>query len=120
LINVDTTYLAADFSKTVYEYVGIESLDPTRDDLYWGSGQTMPQLNTYDVYHAISSKAKIAGADFKKELATIKNMISEEQLLIDTAVKDEAALLRHASTTISGADLGTAIKECEAILKDVR
>ncbi len=116
LINVDTTYLAADFSKAVYEHVGINELDPTRNDLYWGTGKTMPQINTYDVYHGIADKIAAGNADFAAELDEIKKMISDEQSLLDSAVEKEAKQLAQLGDIVAGADVAGIISTLEAIL----
>ncbi len=116
MFNVDTTYLAADFSKEVYEYTGIDSLDPTRDDLYWGTGKTMPQINTYDVFHSISGKAGDANADFKDDIATLQSMLETENQMLNDAVKEDTGHLQSVVDILENSTLAENLDSAKALL----
>lgn len=111
LFNVDTTYLASVFSKNVYEYTGITALDPKRDDLYWGTGKTMEQVNTFDVYHSIEEKALAENSDFSADIEALKDMIAFEDDLFIRSLKDDTALLEQVADILSNSSLKADLDE---------
>ncbi|WP_102338259.1 M28 family peptidase [Collinsella provencensis] len=111
LFNVDTTYLASVFSKEVYEYTGITALDPERDDLYWGTGKTMEQVNTFDVYHAIEDKALAGDSDFSAEIDMLNDMIAFEDDLFARSLEGDTALLDQVADILSASTLKADLDE---------
>ena len=113
LIEVDTGYLAARFSKTVYEYVGIYELDPTRDDLWWGTHKTLPQVNVWDAYAAIAAKLEAGSSDFGEEIAMVEKLQTQEKEIALRALGNEAALLERVSTMLSLSHIGEIVEDMQ-------
>jgi Iap family predicted aminopeptidase len=105
LFNVDTTYLAADFSKEVYEYTGIEALDPARTDLFWGTGKTMDQVNTYDAYHAIADKVDAGEDDFADEIEALKGLLATDNDLFVEAIKQDTEYVQQVNDILTSSTL---------------
>lgn len=116
LLNVDTTYLASVFSKEVYEFTGIEALDPERDDLFWGTGKTMPQVNTYDSYHAIADKVGAGETDFSEEVSMLKDLLATEDELFAQAVRSDTALLREVCDILSASTIDEEIEKLRELV----
>lgn len=116
LFNVDTTYLSSVFSKEVYEYTGIHALDPSRDDLFWGTGKTMEQLNTYDSYHAIADKVESGESDFANEIAMLEELQKAEQELFVSSVEFDTDLISQVNDILSSSKLAEHVETLKELV----
>ena len=116
LFNVDNTYLASCFSKVVYEYTGIEAMDPTRDDLFWGTGKVPEQVNTYGAYHAIEAKLEAGATDFADEIAMLQDMLATENDLFGEAIKADTEYVSQVNEILSSSKLADDLAALKALL----
>ncbi|MCR4870552.1 MAG: M28 family peptidase [Atopobiaceae bacterium] len=116
LFNVDNTYLAASFSKVVYEYTGIEAMDPNRDDLMWGTGKVPEQVNTYDVFHAIEDKLEAGEADYADEIAMLQGLLATENDLFAEAIKADTEYVNQVNEILANSTLAEDLESLKALL----
>ena len=84
------------FEKEVYEYWGVEAMNPERNDLYWGQGKVFPVMNLFDVYHAIADKAAEGVSDFTAEIRTIDGFVTAQTNTMRQLLSDETAIINKA------------------------
>lgn len=116
LFNVDNTYLASCFSKEVYEYTGIEAMDPTRTDLFWGTGKVPEQVNTYDAYHAIEDKVVAGATDFADEIAMLQGLLDTENQLFAEAIAADTEYVTQVNEILSASKLADDLEVLKALL----
>lgn len=113
LIGVDTTYLAADFSREVYEYVGITGINGSKN---WAEGKAVTMLNTYDAYNAIAGKVASGSTDFTDEIAMVEALLAQETEIIEDVLTSGAGILEQAAECMKVENLQTIINIEKEIL----
>lgn len=113
----ESGWMIPQFEKEVYEYWGIEAMNPERTDLYWGNGKTYPIIDLYDVYHSIDAKVKAGNTDFTPEIQVINTKVAEAKAIMNRCLSDEKTYLEKAKNILAGYSLDAAIERGNAILE---
>lgn len=106
------------FEKIVYEYYGIDAMDPNRKDLYWGEGKVYPVIDLFDVYHAIAAKVDDDDTDFSAEIKILDTKIAEAKNTMSKALADETSQIVKANAITDKYTLKKVIDLGDEILKD--
>jgi len=104
------------FEKEVYDYWGIEAMNPERTDLYWGTGKVYPIIDLYDVYHSIDAKVKAGNSDFAQEIQVLNAKVAEAKATMSRCLAEEQKYLKQAHEIVNGYTLEDAIEKGNAIL----
>jgi Iap family predicted aminopeptidase len=113
----ESGWMIPQFEKEVYEYWGIEAMNPERTDIFWGQGKTNPVIDLYDVYHAIDAKVKAGNTDFLQEIKTMDSKVVEAKATMSKCLTDEQKYLKQADEILNGYTLEAAIEKGNAILQ---
>lgn len=116
LTNTQFGWILPKFEKEVYEYWGIEAVNPERKDLYWGTGKTLAVIDLFDVYQDISKKSTASNADYSAEIKILNSKLAEAKTALSKILTSEAAQVKQAAHKTEGYTLKKAITDAEATL----
>lgn len=114
----ESGWIIPQFEKEVYEYWGVEAMNPERSDLYWGNGKTYPTIDLYDVYHSIDAKIKAGNTDFASEIQVMNTKAAEAKATMSRCLSEEKTYLEKANNILAAYRLDAVIEKGNAILKN--
>lgn len=92
LLEIDNTYLVAEFDKEVYDRVAIKEFsDETPKS--WGTGEHLSFPDLYDATKSLMKKISSTDQDFENEIAAFEKIKEEQRVILIATLKNEIACL---------------------------
>lgn len=107
LLELDNTYLIAEFDKEVYDRVAIREFSDEAPKS-WGTGEHLPFPDLFDVTKSLMEKKSSPDSDFEDEIAALEKIREEQREILTAVLNDEFDYLTEINNLMD--DAGNSIQ----------
>ncbi|MFJ7827956.1 M28 family peptidase [Psychrobacillus sp. NPDC096623] len=92
---IDNNWYAYDFDKDVFNYFTDYVIKAPKEKLMWGEGRIVGHENLFDPINSLIEKSEQEDADISAELATLKETLERQKILLQTTTDEETIAVQE-------------------------